>query len=75
MIIAADGFAPDYPAGMHALLELAAQLGTRVGVPELPASVRDLAARRGSTRLIATARQLVRAADGSVTRAAPGSGR
>jgi len=75
VIIAADGFAPDYPAGMHALLELAAQLGTRVGVPELPASVRDLAARRGSTRLIATARQLVRAADGSVTRAAPGSGR
>ena len=56
---AAAGFAPYYPAGMHTLLELAARLATRVGTPELPAAVRELAARQGSTRLVTTARQLV----------------
>jgi uncharacterized protein DUF6493 len=64
VIAATDGFAPDYPAAMHALLELAAQLATRVGAAELPAAVPELAARRGSTRLVTTARQLAAAARG-----------
>jgi hypothetical protein len=47
---------------LHRLIELAARLGARVGVPELPAAVSDLAARRGS-RLAATAAQLVKTGD------------
>ena len=62
--LATAGLAPDYPAGLHTLLELAARLGTRVGVPAMPAAVQELAARRGSTRLIATARQLAAAGQG-----------
>jgi hypothetical protein len=53
---------PPGAANRHMLLELAARLGTRTGVPELPAAVRDTAARRGSSRIIATARQLQAAA-------------
>jgi hypothetical protein len=49
---------------MHALFELAAGLGSKVGVPELPATVREVAARSGSTRLVTTARQLVQSASG-----------
>jgi hypothetical protein len=59
--LATAGFAPNFPAGMHTLLELAARLGTRVGVPGPNPAVQALAARRGSTRLIATARQLAAA--------------
>jgi hypothetical protein len=53
---------PVGPANMHTLIELAARLGTRTGVPDLPAAVRDTAAKRGSSRLITTARQLAAAA-------------
>jgi hypothetical protein len=44
------------------LVELAARLGARAGVPPLPAAVRDMAARRGSSRIVATTRQLQAAA-------------
>jgi hypothetical protein len=47
---------------MHMPLELAARLGSRSGVPELPAAVRDMAARRGASRISTTARQLQAAA-------------
>jgi hypothetical protein len=47
---------------VHTLFELAASLGTKAGVPELPAAVRQVAARSGSTRLVTTARQLVQSA-------------
>jgi hypothetical protein len=60
--LAAEGLSPQFPAGMHALFELAASLGRRVGVPELPAAVLEVAARPGSTRLVTTARQLVQSA-------------
>jgi hypothetical protein len=53
---------PPGPANMHMLVELAARLATRTGVPELPAAVQDLAARRGSSRILTTARQLEAAA-------------
>ncbi len=56
------------PANLHLLVELAARLGATVGVPELPAAVRDLASRRGprgSSRLVTTAAQLVRASEGA----------
>ena len=62
--IAADGFSPNIPAGMHALFELAAGLCSKVGVPELPAKVREIAARSGNTRLVTTARHLVQSAEG-----------
>jgi hypothetical protein len=50
------------PANMHMLVELAARLGTRTGVPELPAAVREMAAKRGNSRIMTTARQLQDAA-------------
>jgi hypothetical protein len=53
---------PPGPANMHMLVELAARLGTRTGVPELPVAVRDMAAKRGSSRIITTSRQLQAAA-------------
>jgi hypothetical protein len=49
-------------ANMHMLVELAARLGTRTGVPELPVAVREMASKRGSSRISTTARQLVAAA-------------
>jgi hypothetical protein len=50
------------PTNMHMLVELAARLGASTGVPELPAAVCDMAAKRGSSRIITTARQLAAAA-------------
>ena len=44
------------------LVELAARLATRTGLPELPPAARDMAARRGSSRIITTTRQLRAAA-------------
>jgi Family of unknown function (DUF6493) len=58
-----DHVAPGTPPGLHQLVELAAGLTTRVGAPELPGSVLELAGRRGSTRIVTTAGQLVRASD------------
>jgi hypothetical protein len=57
---AVDGFAPYAPTNLHLLIELAAQLVPRVGAPELPPMVADLAARRGDTRVATTAAQLAR---------------
>ncbi len=57
---AMDGFAPQAPTNLHLLLELAAQLVPRVGAPELPGMVLDLARRRGDTRVATTAAQLAR---------------
>ena len=50
------------PSNMHMLVELAARLATRTGLPELPAAARDMAARRGSSRIATTTRQLEAAA-------------
>jgi hypothetical protein len=55
--------APHAPAGLHQLVELAASLAARVGTPGLPASVLELAGRRGRTRIVTTAGQLVRASE------------
>jgi hypothetical protein len=52
------------PANLHTLIELAARLGASAGVPPLPDAVRDIASRRGASRLVVTARQLVQAAQG-----------
>jgi hypothetical protein len=51
-------------ANLHLLIELAARLGTRTGVPPLPDAVVTIAGQRGSSRLVTTARQLVHARDG-----------
>ena len=52
------------PANLHTLIELAARLGASAGVPPLPDAVRDIASRRGTSRLVVTARQLAQAAQG-----------
>jgi len=59
----AAGLAAAAPAGLHLLIELAARLGATVGVPELPGMVKELASRRSTSRLGATARQLLQAHD------------
>jgi Family of unknown function (DUF6493) len=56
---ALPGLAPAPSAGMHQLLELAAQLAATTGTPSLPRELNQLAGRR--SRLGATARQLQRA--------------
>src|SRR5262249_25036373 len=61
-VCAAFAELPLSPANMHMLVELAARLGSRTGIPELPAAVLDTAGKRGSSRIITTARQLVAAA-------------
>jgi uncharacterized protein DUF6493 len=55
--------AAESAANLHLLLELAARLGAAAGVPAIPDTVRQLASRRSSTRLTATARQLLQAQD------------
>ncbi len=57
---AVDGFAPRAPTNLHLLIELAARLVPRVGAPELPAMVLELAGRRSDTRIATTAGQLAR---------------
>jgi hypothetical protein len=58
------GLAETSPANLHTLIELAARLGTEVGVPDLPDAVRDLASRPAASRLATTVRQLLRACSG-----------
>lgn len=53
---ATPGLTTTPPAGMHQLLELAAQLAATTGTPSLPPQLNQLASRR--SRLGATARQL-----------------
>ncbi len=55
-----DGFAPYAPTNLHLLIELAARLVPRVGAPELPPMVFELAGRRADTRIATTAAQLAR---------------
>jgi hypothetical protein len=55
------GLASSTCANLHLLLETAARLGARVGVPGLPGELTDLASRSSSGRLTTTARQLIQA--------------
>jgi len=52
------------PTGAHQLIELAANLGAEVGVPAIPASFADLAARPGKSRLTANAKRFTLIAGG-----------
>jgi len=45
---------------LHLLLELTRELGAAIALPELPESIVALAAAKGSTKLAAAARQLVK---------------
>jgi hypothetical protein len=51
---------PAKPAGLHLLLELAAQASTVSGLPELPAPVAALARSKGTSSLAEAARRLTR---------------
>jgi len=51
---------PAKPAGLHLLLELAAQESTVSGLPELPAPVAALARSKGTSKLAEAARRLTR---------------
>jgi hypothetical protein len=48
----------DRPTGLHLLLEVAAQAAAVAGLPQLPASLADLAAGKGRTKLAEAARRL-----------------
>ncbi|HET7015307.1 MAG TPA: DUF6493 family protein [Streptosporangiaceae bacterium] len=54
----ADELVEAKPANLGALIELAAQFAASVGRPELPAAITALADRKGSSRMVVTARQL-----------------
>jgi hypothetical protein len=56
----ADELVAAKPANLGALIELAAQFAASVGRPELPAAITALADRKGSSRMVVTARQLAR---------------
>lgn len=58
-----DGFALHAPTNLYLLIELAARLAPRTGMPGQPASVLDLARRGGESRLVTTASQLARAGE------------
>ena len=51
---------PAKPAGLHLLLELAAQASTVSGLPELPAPVAALTRSKGTSKLAEAARRLTR---------------
>jgi len=59
-LTAAAAFLPAKPAGLHLLLELAAQASTVSGMPELPAPVAALARSKGTSKLAEAARRLAR---------------
>jgi hypothetical protein len=61
-LLAAAALLPAKPAGLHLLLELAAQAGAASGMPEVPAPVAGLACGRENTKLAAAARRLARLA-------------
>jgi hypothetical protein len=46
------------PANLHLLLGLATRVGVRVGLPDLPSAITDLAARKGESRLVIEAARL-----------------
>jgi hypothetical protein len=60
----ADDLVAAAPPNLGALLELAAQFAASVGRPELPAAITALGDRKGSSRMVVTARQLAQAGDG-----------
>jgi hypothetical protein len=62
-MLSGDTSAPA-PNGAHQLVELAANLGAEVGIPAIPASFANLAARRGSNRLTANAKRFTLMASG-----------
>jgi hypothetical protein len=66
----AAGLAAAAAPNLHLLIELAARLGTAVGVPELPTVVTELASRRGGSMLARTAKQLLQARGSRVSRRA-----
>jgi hypothetical protein len=62
---------PAKPAGLHLLLELAAQASTTSQMPELPAPVAALAAGKGTSKLAEAARRLTRLTQAIVTWSRP----
>ena len=60
----ADELVAAKAANLGALIELAVQCAALVGRPELPEAITTLAARKGSSRMVVTARQLVQAGTG-----------
>jgi hypothetical protein len=56
----ADRLAAAKPPNLHLLLELASEIGAVIALPELPESVVALAAEKGSTKLAAAVRRLVK---------------
>jgi hypothetical protein len=59
-LTAAVALLPAKPAGLHLLLELAAQASAVSGMPELPAPVAALARSKGTSKLAEAARRLTR---------------
>jgi Family of unknown function (DUF6493) len=54
----ADRLVPAKPPGLHLLLELAAEIGATVALPQPPESIVAVAAGKGSTKLVVAARRL-----------------
>ena len=59
-LLATAALLPAKPAGLHLLLELAAQAGAASVMPEVPAQLAELARARGNTKLAEAARRLTR---------------
>jgi hypothetical protein len=57
---AADRLVSAKSPNLHLLLELTREIGAAIALPELPESIVALAAEKGSTKLAAAARQLVK---------------
>jgi hypothetical protein len=57
---AADRLVSAKSPNLHLLLELTREIGAAIALPELPQSIVALAAEKGSTKLAAAARQLVK---------------
>jgi len=61
-LLAAAALLPAKPAGLHLLLELAAQAGAASRMPGVPAAVAELARGRENTKLAEAARRVIRLA-------------
>ena len=59
-LLATAALLPAKPAGLHLLLELAAQAGAASRMPEVPAAVAELARGRETTKLAEAARRVIR---------------
>jgi len=60
MFASADRLVSAQPPNLHLLLELAGEMGAATVLPEPPESIVALAAGKGSTKLEAAARRLVK---------------